>query len=271
MAVTKTEKRRNAILAIVSREEANVEALSRHFNVSESTIRRDLAELANSGRILRTYGGAALSLAHRPESTMDERLTANRAQKEAIARLAATRVSDGDTLILDVGTTTAALAAQLNGHGQLHVITNNLTALATLAQDPRIALTVLGGTLRKMSMGTVGPLAELALSRITADKVFLGADGLVAGRGLCEATLDQAALKGKMIDQAAEVFVLADASKLGFAGQQAWTPLDRRWTLITDAGATRAQLEPFEALPNVSILIAEVASRFASEATSELA
>lgn len=256
MGLNKTEKRRQTILGIVSGGEANVEQLSVHFGVSESTIRRDLAELADSGRIVRTYGGAALSREDRRESSLDERMPIRRAQKEAIARLAALQIQDGETLILDAGTTTAALARQLHGRGKLHVITNNITALSILSSEAGIALTVLGGSLRKMSMGTVGPLAELTLSRMTADKVFLGADGLVAGRGLCEANQEQAALKEKMIEQASAVFVLADASKLGFAGQQAWTPLDRPWTLITDSGATAAQLAPFQERANITVLVA---------------
>jgi DeoR/GlpR family transcriptional regulator of sugar metabolism len=167
-------------------------------------------------------------------------------------------VRDGDTLILDAGTTTAALAMQLVGRRDLHLITNNLMLPPLFAADEGTAITIIGGTMRKASMGTVGPLAELALSRMTADKLFLGADGLVAGRGLCEANMDQAALKAKMIEQAAEIFVLADSSKLGFAGQQAWTPLERPWTMITDSGAGTAQLEPFSALPYVKILVADV-------------
>lgn len=255
--MTKTELRRKAILNIVSREEANVEALSRHFDVSESTIRRDLAQLADRGRILRTYGGAALQLDHRAEATANERISISHAQKNAIGRLAASLVRDGDTIILDNGTTIAAMATYLPGKRDVHVITNNLMLLPTLAVEDGIAVTLLGGTLRKMSMGTVGALAELGLSRMTADKLFLGADGLVAGRGLCEATMDQVALKSRMMEQAAEVIVLADASKLGFAVQQAWAPLERPWTLLTDAGATPAQLAPFKALPYVTILIAD--------------
>jgi DeoR/GlpR family transcriptional regulator of sugar metabolism len=256
MAINKTEKRRQTILGIVSSGDANVEELSLHFRVSESTIRRDLAELANSGRIVRTYGGAALLREDRRESSLGERIHLQRAQKDAIARLAALQIHDGDTLILDAGTTTAALARQLCGRRKLHVITNNIAVLMTLSNEPEISLTVLGGRLRKMGMGTVGPLTELTLSRMTADKVFLGADGLVAGRGLCEANQEQAALKEKMIERASEVFVLADASKLGFAGQQAWTPLDRPWTLITDSSATSSQLAPFEEHPNITVMVA---------------
>jgi DeoR family fructose operon transcriptional repressor len=257
MALNKTQKRHQVILGIVAGGDVNVDELSLHFGVSESTIRRDLAELVNSGRIVRTYGGAVLSHDARRESSLDERNHLRRAQKKAIARLAALQIREGETIILDAGTTTGALARQLGGRS-LHLITNNIAALAALSNEPNITLTVLGGSLRRMSMGTVGPLTESMLSRITADKVFLGADGLVAGRGLCEASQEQAALKEKMIAQASEVFVLVDASKVGFAGQQAWTPLDRRWTLITDSGATPAQLAPFQEQPNITVMVAEL-------------
>ena len=252
----KTKTRRQEIFRIVSNENVNVEELSQRFRVSESTIRRDLVELANSGQILRTYGGA--SLLHNPEreSSLGQRIHIQKAQKEAIAELAALQVHDGDTLILDAGTTTAALARRLRGRYALHVITNNLAVVTTLANEPDIKLTLLGGSLRKLSMGTVGSLAELTLSRMTADKVFLGADGLVARRGLCEATQEQIALKEKMIAQASQVFVLADASKLGFAVQDAWSPLELSWTLITDASATPAQLAPFKRKSNVKVMLA---------------
>ena len=256
MAISKTEKRRQTILGIVSGGDANVEALSRHFGVSESTIRRDLAELALDGRIVRTYGGAALLHGHGREPSLDERIQLHSDQKAMIARLAARHVQAGDSLILDAGTTTAALARALAGRERLHILTNNISALSTLAREEGIELTVLGGSVRRLSMGTVGPLADLMLGRITADKVFLGADGLAAGRGLCEATQEQAALKSRMIAQSGAIYVLADATKLGYTGQQAWTPLERPWTLVTDAGASAEQLAPFRADPMVTVLVA---------------
>jgi DeoR family fructose operon transcriptional repressor len=88
------------------------------------------------------------------------------------------------------------------------------------------------------------------------DKVFLGADGLASGRGLCEASQEQAALKAKMINQAEQVYVLADASKLGYTGQQAWTPLERPWFLVTDPSAAPEKLAPFLADPLVTVLVA---------------
>ncbi len=137
-----------------------------------------------------------------------------------------------------------------------HVYTTNLLVVSALAGLPGIRVTLIGGDLRPLSMCTFGPLAQVALSRISVDKAFLSADGVVAGAGLCEASAEQAYLKECIVRQAAEIFVLADASKLGRAAQQHWTPLDRAWTLVTDDAATVGQLEPFQALKQVRVAVA---------------
>lgn len=259
MSSSKTRERQQRITQLVHEGINDVEELSHNLRVSISTIRRDLNHLAAQGRLLRTYGGAAYVSHDRREHTLNERMFIQRPQKEAIAALALRQIQDGDTLLLDAGTTTAALARMLRGRDRLHVVTNNIEALTILARDDCIRVTMLGGEVRKLSMGTVGPLADLALGRITADKVFLGADGIVAGRGLCEASADQAYLKEQMMDRAEAIYVLADSQKLGFAGQQAWTPMRGVWTLITDADASPAQLAPFQALENVRVLVAPLA------------
>lgn len=256
----KAADRRRAILELVlAGESAHVERLTARLGVSEATVRRDLTALAREGRILRTYGGAAASTpvgGHEPEASLDERKSQRREQKDAIARLAAGFVQDGDTLLLDSGTTAAALARLLGARAELHVYTTSLLAVPVLAGLPGIRLTLIGGDLRAPSMGTYGPLAQVALARISVDKAFLGADGVVAGLGLCEASAEQAYLKECIVRQAAEVYVLADASKLGRAQQQHWTPLDRAWTLVTDADATTAQLDAFRALKQVRVAVA---------------
>jgi DeoR family fructose operon transcriptional repressor len=140
----------------------------------------------------------------------------------------------------------AAFGAGLPGRRHA-VITNNLPLVGVLAGAPGLTLTVLGGAVRPGSMSTLGPLAEASLRRLTADKAVVSGDGFVAGRGLCEAAIEQVALKSLMMEQAAEVVVLMDSSKLGRATQGAWAPLPRRWTLVTDAGATEAQCAEAEA------------------------
>ena len=253
----KAADRQRAILELVLTREANVEQLSATLGVSEATIRRDLTVLAKEGRLVRTYGGATVLVGvHEPEASLDERKTTQREQKEAIAQAAALHVADGETVLLDGGTTCAALARHLVTRQDLHVVTNNLIAVSTLVNAPGVRLTLIGGDVRASSMSTLGPLAELVLSRLSVDCAFLGADGVVAGFGLCEASAQQAWLKECIVARAAEVIVLADTDKLGRARQQHWTPIQRDWRLITSWMADEAMLSPFRALGEVTVEVA---------------
>lgn len=232
----RSKERRSLLLGTLQTGEVDVADLARSFGVSASTVRRDLQRLSQEKAVRRTYGGAILAQ-RSPETTLGERQAAQGASKRAIAHAALAFIKDGDTLILDAGSTVMALGVLLKGR-RLSIITNNLALLPVLANEPAIEVTVLGGVLRANSMGTVGPLAIDALRRITADRVFMSADGVVAGRGLCEASLDQVALKSLMMEQSRDVVVLADATKLGRSVQSAWAPLPARWHLVTDAPAT---------------------------------
>lgn len=267
----KVNKRREAMLEAVLHGMTDVSALCSHFGMSEATVRRDLAALASDRRIFRTYGGATAVGAYEHEPSLDERSHSWRDEKEAIALAAFAHITDGDTIYLDGGTTTAALARHLPLRSSLHVVTNNLLVLASLAGSG-IHVTVIGGDLRPSSMSTMGPLAQMALSRISVNKAFLGADGVVAGLGLCEASAEQAYLKECVIRQAAQVFVLAASDKIGRASQQHWTPIDRDWTLITDVGTPDSERVPFEALDDVCMEVVAVQSAVGStSATSNRA
>jgi DeoR/GlpR family transcriptional regulator of sugar metabolism len=253
----KTTARHQAILDLVRTRDASVEELCATLDVSEATIRRDLTVLAKQRRLVRTFGGAtALVGMHEPEASLEERKGAQAEQKEVIAQAAAAHLRDGDTMLLDGGTTCAALARHLCARADLHVVTNNLLAVMALANAPGVRLTLIGGELRSSSMSTLGPLAELLLGRLTVDVAFLGADGVVAEFGLCEASAQQAWLKECIVARAAEVIVLADSSKLGRARQQHWTPLLRDWRLITSALADDATLAPFRAREEVTVELA---------------
>lgn len=235
-----------------------VAELAERYGVSESTIRRDLTRLSESGRIVRTYGGA-LSHSSGEEQTLHEREGLAVQQKVAIARAAERHAADCRMVLLDAGTTVGALAERLAARGGLTVATPGLSSINVLAGVPGIDLVVLGGNVRQLSLGMVGPLAEAAVSRLTADAAFLGADGVVAGRGLCEASAEQSTLKQLMIDRSRDVHVLADAGKLGRAGSHWWSVFERPWTLITDAGASEEQLAPFRADPLCTVQVATAA------------
>ncbi|PVZ15974.1 MULTISPECIES: DeoR/GlpR family DNA-binding transcription regulator [unclassified Pseudomonas] len=242
----KVANRRHTLLEFVHANpgNANVETLCALLGVSEATVRRDLTALAEQGLVMRTYGGAAHIGAREPEQSLQERSGQHSTEKARMARAALAHIHDHDTLLLDGGTSTAALARLLSERRGLHVITNNLLALPALQELPEGRVTLLGGDLRSESLCTFGPAALAMLERLSADKVFVSADGVVAGRGLCEASAEQAYLKDKMLQQAAEVFVLADASKLGRDNQQHWTPVSGHWRLITSA-EDEALVAPF--------------------------
>lgn len=250
-----TGQRRQSILRLLADGISDACDMGAALHVSVSTIRRDLARMADEGLLLRTYGGAAVLGGSLPERSVQQRASEQLVEKAAIAAAARAVVQPGEVLILDAGTTTGALARLLVGNAPLRVVTNGLGILQTLADAPDLELVALGGTLRSLSGSFVGPQAEAAMRLMSGDRAFLGADGIVAGRGICEATDAQVSLKQLMAERAAHVYVLATADKLGRAASHAWMPLVPPWTLVTDARATEAQLAPFRR-EGVAIVVA---------------
>ncbi len=254
---SKVQLRHEALLSAILAGTHDAETLSQHLGVSLITIRRDMNQLASQGRLVRTYGGAVPVGGHEPELNLRQRKHLYKARKEAIARVAASQILPGETIILDGGTTTAALAQQLRGRNNLRVLTNSLQVWAALASETGIELIILGGHVRPLSWSSAGPLTEMTMRRLSADRAFLGADGIVATRGICEAGSDQIQLKELMMVQADQTYILVDSSKLGRAAQQAWAPLIRSCTLITDSEATDEQLSTFRSLPNLNVKVAD--------------
>ncbi|MFT3876856.1 MAG: DeoR/GlpR family DNA-binding transcription regulator [Propioniciclava sp.] len=242
----KASQRRDAIVRMARNKGlASVEELSRAFEVTPSTIRRDLALLGQNGQLARTYGGAiAVSTTHH-EATLQERSAEGHLAKETIGRWAARQVEQGETVLLDAGTTTARVAAHLRALTPLTVVTSGLTPFMELAGATGIERVLLGGSYREVSQAFVGSLTEAALERWTFDRVFLGADAVTADRGLCEASPAQTRLKELMARAGARVYLLAHADKIGATPFNAWVRLPGHWTLVTDAGVTDAQLDPF--------------------------
>ncbi|AXK35068.1 DeoR/GlpR transcriptional regulator [Streptomyces armeniacus] len=251
-----SQARRDRILHLATTTGlASVEELSRLFGVTASTIRRDLARLTADGRLARTYGGAVALTAH-SEASLRQRTGEAYEEKRAIARWAAARVRPGETVLLDAGSTVGALARELRATKDLTVVTTGVTALNELADSGSVTVICLGGTLRQVSQGFVGPLAEAGLERMTFDRAFLGADGVTAERGICEAELRQTRLKELMARRADRTYVLAHGAKLGRAPFHAWATLPPGWTLVTDATAAPEAVEAFTAR-DVEVVVTE--------------
>ena len=224
---------------------ASVEELAQRFDVSSSTIRRDLALLEESQAIARTYGGVIPIPASHAEGALHVRAREGMAAKQAIGRWAAQQVQPGQTILLDAGTTCAQMARELRHTTPLTVVTTGLTPLFELAHAPEVDRVLLGGSFREISQGFVGPVTEQALERWTFDAVFLGADAVTAELGVCEASPAQTRLKELMARTSSHVHLLVHGEKIGQRPFNSWVQLPPGWTLVTDSSADPAHLEPF--------------------------
>ena len=241
-----TQERHSALLALLAQGTVAVERLAEEVGVSPSTVRRDLARLEQEGRVARTYGGA---LVHERfhERSFTESEQRQQAAKSRIAERAVDLVPDGASVFLDAGTTCLALARLLARRGPRTVATRGLEAAVLLAQAPDVDVVMLGGHVRPLSHGLVGPLAALSLDRMSFDMAVLGADAVDPERGLGEPTDEETAVKERAASRASEVVLLADSSKLGTAALSAWLPVQVSWTLVTDTGAAPQLLSAFAA------------------------
>jgi DeoR/GlpR family transcriptional regulator of sugar metabolism len=202
-------QRRQAILRAVRSGTAHVTALADEFGVSEMTVRRDLRVLARDGKLERVRGGAVNVESERPFSEIVvERLEA----KDRIGRAAAALVEDGQTAMIDIGTTTLQAARHLRGRS-LTVITTNLAAYEELLPEPEIELVLPGGVVRRNYRSLVGMFAEDTLRRLRADIAFLGTSGIDADLAVWDTTMVEVPIKRAMIAASQRTVLLADAAK----------------------------------------------------------
>lgn len=211
----KTVQRRKKILELLDTEgEVFVEHLSSHFDVSEVTIRKDLESLEKNNLLLRARGGAIrLKSGVGVDYRISEKHRLNYQEKALIGKFAASMVQNGDTIILDSGTTTLEMAKQLPPDIEATVITNALNIATTLSSHIHVNVIVPGGSLRKNSISLVGPLAEKTLRSFHVDKAFLGIDGIDTRSGFYTPNMEEAYLNRIMIEIAEASILLSDSSK----------------------------------------------------------
>jgi DeoR family transcriptional regulator of aga operon len=233
------EQRRRAIRSLVeSNAQANVAELARRFRVSEVTIRSDLSALADVGALVRVHGGA-LPPGDSEELPITVKQTLYHAEKVRIATAAAELIRDGETVVLDSGTTTAEIARQIRGLKlrSLNVITNALNIAVLLANAHHVNLIIPGGILRRKSWSLAGPQAEQALRDLQADRLFLGVDSLDPEIGLMTPHVLEAKLNALMIRIARQTVAVTDSSKLLRRNLSVIAPVEQVHLLITDRAA----------------------------------
>ncbi|MCL6594806.1 MAG: DeoR/GlpR family DNA-binding transcription regulator [Firmicutes bacterium] len=190
----------------------SVREMARVLGVSQETVRRDLETLAERGIVERTHGGA-VSPAWAAERTFAEQVRLHAAAKARMADACFEAIAGARRVVLDAGSSCAALAARLRELSDLEVVTNNVPAATTLSAAPGVRVLLVGGRLRQPTLSLVGDWATERLIAYRAEVAVLGTNGLNAQHGLFTPTPEEAAVKRAMARAAAEVWVLADASK----------------------------------------------------------
>ena len=206
--------RRHAIFGILQETgSVTVVELSRRFDVSEETIRRDLTKMESAGLLQKTYGGAFLNSGMHLEVPVAMREHTYVEGKNIIGALSARLIHNGDTIFLDASTTAVHIAENILDKKNLIVITNALKVAETLARGPGIKVICAGGTLRPEYLTTVGKAAETAIATYFADKAFICCDGVHRLHGVTDANEKEAEIRKQMMRQAESSILVVDATK----------------------------------------------------------
>lgn len=221
---------------LTAQGEAQVAELAVALGVSDMTIRRDLDALALAGKVIRTHGGAALSGRVVFDFQFMQRTQSQEDAKQQIAAIAASLVTDGQSILLDSGTTTLAVARALKARKRLTLITTSLPIASELQNCDAIELILLGGALRREAPDLIGPLTESNLEQLKADMAFIGADAIDNQGRVYNHSMTVARMLTRMAASARQVYVVADSTKIGktalarFGTLKAWSGLitDRR-------------------------------------------
>jgi DeoR family transcriptional regulator, aga operon transcriptional repressor len=230
-----TVEREWKIMAVLrERGTVNVAALADTFQVSVSTIRRDLDKLEKDGFLTKVYGGAYLRESQVRERPLAERLMTQPEAKEEIAIAAAALIEERDTLIIGSGTTCCRLARNFPADQSGTVVTNDLRVATELCQRPKVTVIMTGGQILTNDPVAYGSIAEHTISRINADKAFFSVMGFSLERGLTHALLEIASYKRRVISAARQLVVLVDSHKIGKVFPYLITSLNELHTVVTD-------------------------------------
>lgn len=235
--VLSPEERKSKILEFISlNESVNVLELSEYFSVTGATVRNDLRELETQNKLIRTHGGAVGLMKRGFEDKPENR--SNLREKMIIAREALRYISDGDSFMIDTGTTNYELAKMISksGYKRLRAITNDTLIAQILEENNEIEVVIAGGVMRNQYHCTLGYQTVKFLQQFSVDKAFLGASSISVNGGLATPNIAVSEVKEVMIAQAKQTIILCDSSKFGKRTFRKYAALDGVDVIITDDG-----------------------------------
>lgn len=229
-------ERRSKIEEIITENKSVlVTDLARQFDVTPETIRGDLLKLEKQGILIRTYGGATLSVSSGSELPYKERDVVNSDVKQKIGIRAADMIRNGETIFLDASTSSLYLARNIKDKKGITVITNAVNVVLELADCESIRVICTGGRLNTKNMSYEGRFAErMVTENLVANKCFFSCKGVTLSRGMTDTSENEAEMKRAMMNVSDSVIVLCDHNKLGRRGIPIISRLDRIDVFITD-------------------------------------
>ncbi len=251
----KTKKRQNKILALLRamQEEVQVDQLSEILEVTPLTIRRDLKELAEEKAIIRTHGGCILAGRVALESEYHNKVSTNFSLKHKIGIKTASLIKANEVILIDDGSTTFHVAANLGSVHPLTVYTNSLVLVTELSRFQEITLNILGGEISQESYSVSGSISEQILENIHFDKVLLGVDWLDEHGKCFVRSAPSARLAQAMLKSGKEIILLADHTKIRVDSGFSYGSLADFDQWITTPGIEKKQLAKFRKMTKVNI------------------
>lgn len=250
-ARTFAEERRTAIMSMLEKTASvQVADLAQTFGVSMVTIRGDLDALERAGKLRRTHGGAVSLHKRLTVSVQDKRVNVNAGAKQAIARAAIELVDDGDSLLVDSGTTALEFVRMLHARSGITVITADITIADYIDESlPGVDVILLGGTLRKGHRYLYGPLTIAGIEALHPDKALLCPISLVPGRGLMTNYEQMAEVKAAFLRVARMNIALVDSSKVDASGLIRFAGIEDMDAVVMDIDPRGSVAEAIESLP----------------------
>ena len=227
----KTHRIKNVEEYILKNESVSLDKLCDVFKVSKNTIRRDIKELLEKGKIKKIYGGVTIN--QKKLVPFEERNIKNHAEKKATAEIAAAYINDGDIIFIDSGTTTMWLIDYLKNKN-ITILTNNLSAIVSALPYPNLNIISLGGTLKRKTNSFVGNSTSLVLKDYNISKAFMAATGISIARGATNSSVEEYELKKLIVEKSDEIFLLVDSSKFDSISLMTYSPLENLDYIITN-------------------------------------
>jgi DeoR/GlpR family transcriptional regulator of sugar metabolism len=259
------EDRKNKILEhIAEHGNIKIQEICDMFSISDMTARRDLNDLDRRGLLRRIHGGAVANLGRSYEPPFQTRSSKNELRKKSIGKKAADMIYDGDSISLDVGTTTLEVARQLSTKRNLTIVTNCLQIanllVGTLSLEVDARLIITGGIVRPRELSMIGNIPEDVYHKFHTDKAFIGIGGISLENGLTEYNIEDSQIKKVLLRNSLEKIIVADSSKFGVTTFNTVGPLEAADTIVTDSGAPTDMLEEIKDM-GINVILADYDSQ----------